>query len=97
MATKILKFELLEKTIENVKSCHQEYIKIRDEFERQELEILCNTDFKELYGANNDKIRKAHIKKELNDLYNHKNELKIELEYQRNLCDLYKEMIKWEE
>ncbi len=91
------KFKLLETTIKIVKDTHTRYIEIRDKFEKAELEILCNTDFKEIYGANNEKIRKAHVKEELKELYDEKNRLKIELEYQRNLCDLYKELIKWEE
>lgn len=90
------KLDLLQVTIELVKDTHINYIKVRDEFEKQELEILCNTDFKEIYGANNEKIRKAHIKKELKELYDKKNELKIDLEYRRNLVELYKEMVKWE-
>lgn len=91
------KLELLRITIENCRKTHMEYIQTRDEFERQELEILCNTDFKEIYGANNEKIRKAHVKSKLKDLYNKKNELKVSLEYQRNLIDLGKEMVRWED
>lgn len=91
------KLDLLRITIENCRNTHIEYIQTRDEFERKELEILCNTDFKEIYGANNEKIRKAHVKKELKELYDKKNQLKIDLEYERNLIDLGKEMVKWEQ
>ena len=97
MKTKVIKFELLEKTINKIKKTNERYIVVRDEFEKQELEILCNTNFKEIYSSNKEKIRKAHIKKKLKELYDEKNKLKIELEYQRNICNLYKEMIKWGE
>lgn len=38
---------------------------LKKDYDQAEQKILNETDFKELYGANNDKIRRNHVKKEL--------------------------------
>lgn len=62
----------------------------KDEFEKKENEILLNTDFKEIYGQNNEKIRKNHVKEELSDLYNKKNKLKLEIAQKQRELQLTK-------
>lgn len=41
---------------------------LKEEYENEELRILTKTDFNKLYNANNDKVRKNHVKKELKEL-----------------------------
>lgn len=56
--------------------------KIDDEYKKQEMDILQNTDFEKLYnGKNNEKIRKAHVKKELKHMAEDKKNLELKIEH----------------
>ncbi|WP_406532481.1 hypothetical protein [Methanobrevibacter sp.] len=43
-------------------------------------EIIANTNFTEIYGKNNEKVRKEHVKKELIDWYNTIKELEFSID-----------------
>ena len=56
--------------------------KIDDEYKKQEMDILQNTNFEKLYnGKNNEKIRKAHVKKELKPMAEDKKNLELKIEH----------------
>lgn len=50
-------------------------------YEIKAMEIENNTDFKELYGKNNEKIRKEHIKNELSEWYYNIKDLEFSINY----------------
>lgn len=85
--------ELFILAVNKLRDLKEKYRKTKNEFESKEFHILIETDFKEIYGQNNDKIRKGHIKKELGELYEEKQKLKDEIDYQENLVEYYRGVI----
>ena len=69
-------------------------LNLNEQYAEQEQEILTNTDFKKIYGANNDKIRKNHLKKELKPLEDAKNDLDISTKYIKRRMDYIKNLMK---
>lgn len=57
-------------------------------------EIIANTDFKALYGANNQTIRNNHVKNELADWYTTIKELEISINWITNRISFLRELIK---
>ena len=43
--------------------------KVKEEYNALSEKIIAETDFKALYGKNNESIRKQHVKSELSDMY----------------------------
>ena len=96
-------FEEWDKYIDNIIIGEKNLITLKEEFEEQSQEIIANTDFKELYGANNQKVRDNHIKKELHGLSEDITDLKLKIEYAKmrisflkRLIDMKLELIKYE-
>lgn len=85
--------ELFIIAVNKLRDMKTEYRKVKNEYESKEFHILIETDFKELYGQNNDKIRKGHIKETIGDLYEKKQLLKDEIEYQEHLIEYYRGVI----
>lgn len=86
-------FKEWEKYIRELSEKEIDLINLKETYAEQEQEILSNTDFKELYGANNDKVRKNHIKKELKSLEDAKNDLIISTEYLKRRIDFIKSIM----
>ena len=57
-------------------------------------EIIQNTDFKELYGKNNEKVRKEHVKQELSEWYETINDLEFSIDYISRRIIYLKELIR---
>ena len=68
-------FNEWESLIEELSQKEQAYIEWKDVYRIKEEEILNTVNFKELYGANNEKVRRNHVK----------NALK---QYDKNIVDL---------
>lgn len=79
-----------KKQIETSKDLYLKKKKVKDDFEQKELNILLNTDFNEIYGKNNEKIRKMHIKNELKEEYDLLKQLECDWLESERLCDYYK-------
>ena len=62
-----------------------------------EQDILNNTDFKELYGRNNESVRKAHIKNELKDLVDTKHDLELRINFLKRRIEYIKELMRMQE
>lgn len=43
--------------------------KVKEEYNALSEKIIAETDFKALYGKNNESVRKQHVKSELSDMY----------------------------
>lgn len=86
-------FKEWEKYIRELSEKEIDLINLKETYAEQEQEILSNTDFKELYGANNDKVRKNHIKKELKSLEDAKNDLIVSIEYLKRRIDFVKNIM----
>ena len=57
-------------------------------------EIIKETDFKELYGKNNEGIRKQHVRNELTDWYDTIKELEFSINYIERRLMFLKELIR---
>ena len=57
-------------------------------------EIIKNTNFKELYGANNADVRKTHVKNELTDWYDTIKNLEFSIDYIVRRISFLKELIR---
>ena len=78
--------------IEELDQKELELIKVKNEYLKQSEDIISNTNFKDIYGRNNEGIRKLHIQNELKELCEQKTKLEQEtkhmirkIEYLKNL------------
>ena len=78
--------ELSDKEVELFK-CKTEYQFLSDK-------IIQDTDFKALYGANNQKVRDNHVKGELSDLYDTIKSLEFSIDYINRRIMFLKELIR---
>lgn len=86
-------FKEWEKSIDDLKTTHIELINLKETYAQLEQEIVETTDFKELYGANNQKVRDNHVKNELKDLVDKKHELTLKSEYLSRRIDFIKNLM----
>ena len=86
-------FREWEKSIDYLKTTHIELINLKETYAQLEQDIVENTDFKEIYGANNQKVRDNHVKNELKDLVDIKHELKLKSEYLSRRIDFIKNLM----
>ena len=86
-------FREWEKSIDDLKTTHIELINLKETYAQLEQDIVENTDFKELYGANNQKVRDNHVKNELKDLVDKKHELELKHEYLSKRIDFIKNLM----
>ena len=59
-----------------------------------EQKIINETDFKEIYGKNNEKVRTNHVKNELADMVSDMKSLEFGINWIRNYIPLLKEVIR---
>lgn len=86
-------FREWEKSIDELKTTHIELINLKETYAQLEQDIVENTNFKELYGANNQKVRDNHVKNELKDLVDKKHELELKSEYLSRRIDFIKNLM----
>lgn len=63
-------------------------------YEIKSNEIIEHTDFKELYGANNQKVRENHIRNELSDWYDIIRDLEFSINYITRRISFLRELVK---
>ena len=81
-----LVFELSEKEVE--------LVNLKEVYLIAEAKIVNETNFKELYGANNQKVRDQHVKTELSDMVQQKQGLTFSIDFIRNYIPLLRECIR---
>ena len=86
-------FKEWEKAINELSHKEVELTNLKEVYAEKEQEILTNTDFKELYGANNDKVRKNHVKKTLQAMTDAKQDLEISIDYLKRRIDFIKNLM----
>ena len=79
-------YELSEKEIQK----HN----LKETIFKQEQEIIKNTDFNTLYGANNKDVRKSHLDQVLADKYQEKIDLNFSIDYLKRYIGLLKEVVR---
>lgn len=68
--------------------------KWREVYEIKANEIIEHTDFKALYGANNQKVRDNHVRNELQDWYDIIKELEFSISYLERRISFLRELVK---
>ena len=68
--------------------------KCKNEYQVLSDKIIQDTDFKALYGANNQKVRDNHVKGELSDLYDEIKSLEFSIDYLTRRIMFLKELIR---
>lgn len=68
--------------------------KWKEIYEVKANEIIEHTDFKELYGANNQKVRDNHVRNELTDWYDIIKDLEFSIAYIERRISFLRELIK---
>ena len=68
---------------------------LKEDYAEESEEIIGNTDFKGLYGRNNDGIRKMHIKQELHDEYVEIKSLEFSISYIERRISYLRELIRF--
>lgn len=83
-----------KKQIEKCTKSFWAKINAKKDFEEKEFDIIINTDFDNIYGRNNEKIRKAHIMNELKEEYELMKQTECEHLENERMCDYYKYRLK---
>ena len=68
--------------------------KWKEIYEVKANEIIEHTDFKELYGANNQRVRDNHVRNELTDWYDIIKDLEFSIAYIERRISFLRELIK---
>lgn len=71
-----------------------ELYRLKEAYLIAEADIVNNTNFKELYGANNQKVRDNHVKNELSDMVSDMKALEFGIGWIRSYIPLLKEVIR---
>ena len=70
--------------------------KWREIYQIKSEEIIKNTDFKEIYGKNNEGIRKQHVKHELIDWHDTIKDLEYSISYLERRIGYLHELVKYQ-
>lgn len=87
-------FNEWEKAILELNDKGIELINLKESYAQIEQDIIDNTNFKELYGANNQKVRDNHVKNELKDLVDKKHDLELRIDYLKRRIDFIKSLMR---
>ena len=68
--------------------------KLKNEYQKEADKIIKETDFKAIYGANNQKVRDNHVKEELKTLYLELKDLEFSIDYITRRIAYLKELIR---
>lgn len=66
---------------------------LKEKYNALSEEIIQSTDFKELYGKNNESIRKNHVKNELSDIFDELKTLKFSIDYCKRRLNYLKGLV----
>lgn len=83
-----------EKLVNELSDKEVELYNLKEAYLIAEQKIINETDFKELYGKNNDKVRNNHVKSELSDMVSSMKDLEFGINWIRSYIPLLKELIR---
>ena len=70
-----------------------QFYKLKEKYQESSEQIISETDFKALYGKNNESIRKQHVKKELSDEHAKIKNLEFEIDYLKRRISYLKALV----
>jgi len=90
----IVLLQVYEDMIVELSDKEVELYSLKEAYLIAERKIIEETNFKELYGANNQKVRDQHVKAELQDLVDKKASLQFSIDFIRNYIPLLREVLR---
>jgi hypothetical protein len=87
-------FTIWEGLVRELSDKEVELYNLKEAYLIAEADIVNNTNFKELYGANNQKVRDNHVKSELADMVSSMKSLEFGIAWIRSYIPLLKEVIR---
>lgn len=69
------------------------YYNLKEKYNELSEKIITSTDFKELYGKNNETVRKNHVKNELSDMVKEIKSLEFDIDYCKRRISFLKQLI----
>lgn len=69
------------------------YYDLKEKYNGLSENIIASTDFKELYGKNNETVRKNHVKNELSDIVSELKTLEFGIDYIKRRISFLKQLI----
>ncbi|WP_220607686.1 hypothetical protein [Methanobrevibacter oralis] len=69
------------------------YYNLKEKYNELSENIIVSTDFKELYGKNNETVRKNHVKNELSDMVKDIKSLEFDIDYCKRRISFLKQLI----
>lgn len=79
--------------IDRLKINEAELIHLKETFNQLSEKIISETDFKQLYGKNNETIRKNHVNNELSDMVEQINMLKLAINHDNRQLNFIKALV----
>lgn len=81
------------KNINEITDKEKDLIALKETYAQMEQKIIDETDFKELYGKNNEAVRKNHVKNELKDMVDERHDLELRISYLKRRIDFIKSLM----
>ena len=85
-----------ENILDELKEDEEKLQRTKKHYEDMEMEILQKTDFNKIYGKNNDKVRKYHVRKKLANTVEQKEQLERKIEAGKREILLLKAKVAFE-
>ena len=86
-------FREWDSAVEEITEKEKELITLKETYVQMEQKIIDETDFKELYGKNNEAVRKNHVKNELKDMVDERHDLELRISYLKRRIDFIKSLM----
>ena len=90
-------FTLWNRYIYELTEKEQELMNIKETYNQMEQEIINTTDFKEIYGKNNETVRKNHVRNELKDLVDTRHDLELRINFLKRRISYIKSLMSMQE
>ena len=79
--------------ITNLGKSEKEYFTKKEVYQALSEEIIAVTNFKKIYGKNNESIRKQHVREELSDKYEEIKELEFSIDYMKRRISFLRALV----
>ena len=86
-------FREWDSAVDEITEKEKELIGLKETYAQMEQKIIDETNFKALYGKNNEVVRKNHVKNELKDMVDERHDLELRISYLKRRIDFIKSLI----
>lgn len=81
------------RNIDEITAKEKDLITLKESYAQMEQKIIDETNFKALYGKNNEAVRKNHVKNELKDMVDERHDLELRISYLKRRIDFIKSLM----